>query len=64
MDGYVERWTQLLDLQEKSRLDLAKYTRYPVLVPSPTPAYNCHYESDFLIKYYQENNLSIDIKLH
>ena len=32
------------------RLDLAKYTRYPVLVPSPTPAYNCHYESDFLIK--------------
>ena len=37
------------------RLDLAKYTRYPVLVPSPTPAYNCHYESDFLIKYYQEN---------
>ena len=30
------------------RRDLGKYTRYPVVVPSPTPAYNCHYTSDFL----------------
>lgn len=30
------------------RRDLAKYTRYPVVVPSPTPAYNCHYEPEFL----------------
>jgi len=25
------------------RRDLAKYTRYPVVIPSPTAAYNCHY---------------------
>jgi len=30
------------------RRDLAKYTRYPVIVPSPTPAYNCHYEKGYL----------------
>ena len=29
------------------RKDLGKYTRYPVVVPSPTPAYNCHYQQSF-----------------
>uniref|UniRef100_A0A7S1FIU0 Uncharacterized protein n=1 Tax=Noctiluca scintillans TaxID=2966 RepID=A0A7S1FIU0_NOCSC len=30
------------------RRDLGKYTRYPVVVPSPTPAYNSTYEPSFL----------------
>jgi len=30
------------------RRDLAKYTRYPVIVPSPTPAYNTHYVPSYL----------------
>ena len=30
------------------RRDLAKYTRYPVIIPSPTPAYNSNYEISYL----------------
>jgi hypothetical protein len=37
------------------RRDLAKYTRYPVVVPSPTPAYNCHYEEKYLKKIDKKN---------
>ena len=37
------------------RKDLGKYTRYPVVVPSPTPAYNCHYQQSFLEDYYRSH---------
>mmetsp|Transcript_19983 Transcript_19983/g.52332 ORF Transcript_19983/g.52332 Transcript_19983/m.52332 type:complete len:740 (-) Transcript_19983:434-2653(-) len=30
------------------RRDLQKFTRYPVFVPSPTAAYNCHYDEAYL----------------
>lgn len=30
------------------RRDLQKFTRYPVFVPSPTAAYNCHYDEVYL----------------
>ena len=37
------------------RKDLGKYTRYPVVVPSPSPAYNCHYQQPFLEDYYRSH---------
>ena len=37
------------------RKDLGKYTRYPVVVPSPTPAYNCHYQQSYLEEYYRSH---------
>ena len=30
------------------RGELNKFTKYPVVVPSPTPAYNAHYKKEFL----------------
>ena len=36
------------------RKELGQHTKYPVVVPSPTAGYNCHYTVDFLNKKGQE----------